>query len=352
MAINKRFDETKLSVVPTNPAAGAAIGAPVRVGAVVGVALTALGGGGNVATEQTVDFGVGVWELSVTDTVGGGIAVGDALFYQDGAPGIVDNLTTGYFMGFALAVVGAGLTATINVLKAPSPGAGTLGAGTIGTANLAAGIISADAAGRALMAANYFNAAQVLAAFAAGSLTEANLLSLIPADAVTNAVLLDAVLNGAFQADANTRALFADAIWTEAKLAAASLTGLVAANVADANVIGGLPVLFRINVAGGAAGNTDVVSTHKVRVIDAWAVHTAGAGEANDTIQVLSVAGGAITDAMAWSGADMVIVRAGQINDANHEVIAGDTIRVTTVDDDAGADVGAGVVYVLAVRVA
>jgi predicted RecA/RadA family phage recombinase len=130
-----------------------------------------------------------------------------------------------------------------------------------------------------------------------------------------------------------------------------TLEGTVVANGADGNVIGTIPLIFRIPIVGGAAGNTDVLSTHKVRVLDAWAVHTAGAGEANDTIQVFNGAG-AISDAMAWSGADTVIVRAASINDANHEIAAGGTLRVTTTDDDAGGDVGAGIVYVLAERVA
>ncbi len=130
-----------------------------------------------------------------------------------------------------------------------------------------------------------------------------------------------------------------------------TLGGTGVGNVADANVIGGIPVLHRINIAGGAAGNTDVLLTHKTRIIDAWAVHTGGAGEANDTLQVFNGAA-AITDALDWSGADTAIVRAGQIDDAAHEVAAGGTLRVTTTDDDAGGDVGAGVVYVLGVRVA
>jgi hypothetical protein len=326
-----------LSVVVTDPAAPNA-GDPVRYGVCTGVALTDEGDGGNIAPETTVDFGIRVWDLSVVDEVGGGIAVGAVLFYDDALDGLTNDPSGNYFFGFALEAIGIGLTATIRVLHVPSPGAGTLGAGTIATANLAAGIISADAAGRALFAAGVFDVATALSVFAANS--------------IANAFLLDAIADGAFQADAGTRALFADGIWTEAKLAAASLTGLVAAVVADANVIGGLPVLHRINIAGGAAGNTDVVLTHKTRIIDAWAVHTGGAGEANDTIQVLSVAGGAITDAMSWAGADAAIVRAASIDDANHEVAAGDTLRVTTTDDDAGGDVGAGVVYVLGVRVA
>ena len=55
---------------------------------------------------------------------------------------------------------------------------------------------------------------------------------------------------------------------------------------------------------------------------------------------------------MDWSGADNTIVRAGEIDDANHEIAAAGTLRVTTTDDDAGNDVGAGKVYVLCMVVA
>jgi hypothetical protein len=134
-------------------------------------------------------------------------------------------------------------------------------------------------------------------------------------------------------------------------LQAAVLNGAEAATVANANVIGGIPLLYRINVAGGAAANTDVTVTHKIRILDVWAVHTGGAGETSDTIQVKNGTS-AITDAMSWAGADKAVVRAAEIDDAAHEIAAGGTLRVTTTDNDAGNDVGAGVVYVLAIRVA
>lgn len=132
---------------------------------------------------------------------------------------------------------------------------------------------------------------------------------------------------------------------------AGSVAGTLVANVADKNVVGGIPVLHRINIAGGAAGNTDVVLTHKTRIVDVWAIHTSGAGEAGDTIQLFNGAT-AISDAMSWAGADKALVRAGSIDDASHEVSAGGTLRVTTTDSDAKDNVGAGIVYVLGIRVA
>lgn len=65
----------------------------------------------------------------------------------------------------------------------------------IGNRDLVPGIVSADAAGRALVATDFFDVATALDKFAA--------------DSIANAFLLDAVADGAFVADAGTRALFA-----------------------------------------------------------------------------------------------------------------------------------------------
>lgn len=167
------------------------------------------------------------------------------------------------------------------------------------------------------------------------------------------AVSGDATLTNAgvltIASDAVKTANILDSNVTEAKIAPNTLTGLVAGNVANANVIGGLPVLFRINTDGGATANTDVTVTHKIRVIDVWVVNNA-AGTASDTIQVLNTAA-AITDAIDISGADTTLARAGIINDANHEIAAAGTLRVTETDGG-GTDSPPVTVYVLAVRVA
>jgi predicted RecA/RadA family phage recombinase len=140
-------------------------------------------------------------------------------------------------------------------------------------------------------------------------------------------------------------------VWHPGQALAGALTERDLAKVAADNAVAGIPVLHQIAVAGGAAANEDIVVNSKVKVIDAWAQHTGGAGEASDTIQLFNGAN-AISDAIAWSGADNVLVRAGTLNDANTEIAAGGTLRVTTVDDDSGDDVGAGIVYVLCVPVA
>jgi len=128
---------------------------------------------------------------------------------------------------------------------------------------------------------------------------------------------------------------------------AASRDATIAAVVADKNVIGGIPVVFRIDLAAGALADTDVIMTHKVRVIDAYLV-LRGAGVATTTLQVKNTAS-AITNAMAASGSDQALVRCATIDDANYEIAAAGTLRVTSAT---GASQPAATVYVTALRVA
>lgn len=108
------------TVVVTNPAAPVT-GDPIRLGVLSGVALTDEGEGGNAATETSVDFGPGVWNLLVDD-VGTGIAVGDAIYYHDTQTGTpltsLNDAPTAAdaFFGFALEVVAADATTVIKVL--------------------------------------------------------------------------------------------------------------------------------------------------------------------------------------------------------------------------------------------
>jgi hypothetical protein len=129
--------------------------------------------------------------------------------------------------------------------------------------------------------------------------------------------------------------------------ATAGITGLAAKFVADANVIGGIPVVHRINIAAGTVGNTDVTLTHKTHIADAWLV-LKGAGVSTTTLQVKNGTN-AISDAMAASGSDKALVRAASIDDAYNEIAAGGTLRVTSAT---GASQPDAVVYVLGFRVA
>lgn len=122
-----------------------------------------------------------------------------------------------------------------------------------------------------------------------------------------------------------------------------------APKVADKNAIGGLRVAHRVTVADGATADIDVVLTHKTRVVEVLVIKTGAAGGVSDTITVKNGAN-AISDAIDINVADKTVKRAGTIDDANYEIAAGGTLRVTRTKTSA-ANVACEVV-VLGLRVA
>ena len=135
----------------------------------------------------------------------------------------------------------------------------------------------------------------------------------------------------------------------EAGITAASLTGLVTKVVADANVIGGIPVVHRVAMAGGATATVNVLLTHKTRVTDVRVINKA-AGTTSDTITVKNVST-AITDAISIAGGDKTIARASTIDDAQWDVDAGTNLAVTETDGG-GTDSPACEVMISGIRVA
>lgn len=183
------------------------------------------------------------------------------------------------------------------------PTAGAAREGGVSTPALDPGVLSADAAGRALMADSFFNAATVDLKVGTGAIGED-------------------------------------------RLTANELTGRAIGNVANANVIGGVLVVFRIDVADASA-DTDIVVTNKIRVISAMALATGIAAHASlDTWQVKNGAT-AITDAVAKTATVNAISRAATINPAAHEIAAAGTLRITAVKNTNAAVT----VYVTAIRV-
>jgi predicted RecA/RadA family phage recombinase len=249
-----------LTVVVTDPASPAA-GDPCRFGSLTGVAVTSIDG-----TLTTVDISMKVWDLPVFDHGGGGIAVGDALFYDDGQNRI-ENDAAGYFFGFALEAVANGQLSTINVLHVPSPGAGSVGAGTVGAAALAA-----------------------------------------------NAVETAKILNGNV---------------TLAKLAAESVDGSKLAEAAASSVIGAVPILYHTTIPDvGAPTNYDITVTSKIHVVDAWIVNLAAGHATDDTLQLSNTAA-AITDAIKKTATDHKVVHATTIDHANADIANGGILRWT-----------------------
>lgn len=93
------------------------------------------------------------------------------------------------------------------------------------------------------------------------------------------------------------------------------------------NVVGAIPVVYRVTVADAASADTDVTITYKTLITNVTVIKTAGAGGASDTIQVKNSTN-AITDAMSINVADQAVVRAATINDAYSAIAAGGTLRV------------------------
>ncbi len=105
------------AVTPSDPGTPV-MGQPVRLGKVVGVAMTKPDANGVV----TADFGPASYKLSVFDEATTGIAIGDLIYYDDTAVGSPStNLTnvaeSNVIFGYALGVVTANATATIEIQK-------------------------------------------------------------------------------------------------------------------------------------------------------------------------------------------------------------------------------------------
>lgn len=130
---------------------------------------------------------------------------------------------------------------------------------------------------------------------------------------------------------------------TLANHVAASEDGTVVKVVANVNVIGGIPVVHRATCTN-LTGDVDIVLTHKTRIIDVQCIGTA-AGGAGDTITVKNGAN-AITDAIDMNVADGVSKRAGTIDDAQWDIAAAGTLRIT------GASAVNAEVIVYGIRVA
>lgn len=116
MATNKIQDGDILSLAPSG---GAASGAPVYVNGIAAVALVTIASGAAGACAR-----VGVFDLPVTakglDDENDAVAAGDILYYDGGT--LNKDFTSGQPYGIAREAVGAGKTATIEVLLLPIQG--------------------------------------------------------------------------------------------------------------------------------------------------------------------------------------------------------------------------------------
>ncbi len=114
----------------------------------------------------------------------------------------------------------------------------------------------------------------------------------------------------------------------------------------------GAPCLYAFHVLDAASGNFSVVVDRTIRVIDAWCVKRGGDGHATEDTIVVGEGANAITDAMAiGANNDDSVTRAATIDDANYEIAAGGSLRITWVKGAGGGNDPECDVFVLAIRV-
>jgi hypothetical protein len=162
-----------------------------------------------------------------------------------------------------------------------------------GNAGLTAGILSADATGRALMAAGYFDVATVDLKIATDAIGEDRLT---PAEVGARVVAV-----------------------TGAAVAGA----LVAGNL-------GIPLILPLVIAAGTTGNVDFTAfPFKVRVFEVTGIKMTANGGGAGTVQVMNGATtDAITDAISIDVNDQTKLNALTINDAFWDIAAAATVRV------------------------
>lgn len=135
---------------------------------------------------------------------------------------------------------------------------------------------------------------------------------------------------------------------TEAMHTANTLTGTVVANTANANVIGGIPVVHMFSIADAATANYDITLTHKTKVLYVVVVKTSTTAGANANTVTVQNGATAITDAISINGAaDKAVKLVGTIDDASQTIAAAGTLRVAI--SKAGGDAAVDV-YVFGVR--
>ena len=176
----------------------------------------------------------------------------------------------------------------------------------VATAMLIDGVLSADATGRAKMAAGFFGAdAASRAKFAGNFFDAATALAKFDTDSLTNAVLLKAVPDGAFVADAATRALFADKFVTLAKLADGTACSVIGRSANSAGAYADIAASTNGHVLvrrAGVVGFGKIGASSLENAIDAQPI-----GFNSDTVDGLHAAdiaaGGVIVGAIIlWSG--------------------------------------------------
>jgi phage-related tail protein len=164
----------------------------------------------------------------------------------------------------------------------------------------AAGFLTADADGRAVMASGYFDEATATAKFAA--------------QAITGALLKNATVTATqLASNAVETAKILDANVTQAKIAPSALDATVVAVGAAANTLGFIPVCYQITVADGSTvltGQTLDATYGKTVIDDVYFIKGGSTGSTTDAVQLCTDSGG--TTAVS-SSLDLNTIAAGGV---------------------------------------
>ncbi len=118
---------------------------------------------------------------------------------------------------------------------------------------------------------------------------------------------------------------------------ASTLAGGSVGTVADANTIGGIPVVHMFEIADAATADYDIVIAEKTEFLFFQLIKTAGAGTA--VTCTMKNGATAITDAIDLADADKTVSIAATIDDASNVIAAAGTLRASIVRTTSGAGV-------------
>lgn len=119
MATNRVYEGYRIPVTATHPTTPLS-GQPVRCGNLTGVAIVDESDGGNTTGDTSVDFGPGVWTMTVSgvNSAGGSaVAKYEELYYVDATHPALSKDSRGYLFGYALGTLASGVSGRINVMK-------------------------------------------------------------------------------------------------------------------------------------------------------------------------------------------------------------------------------------------
>ena len=112
----------------------------------------------------------------------------------------------------------------------------------------------------------------------------------------------------------------------------------------DGEDFGFIPVMLRVDTAGGSTATTNLTMDRKFTVMDAHAILKAGGGNDGNKVEILNATTTITGDMIVGTADNNDIVRAGEIADDQMEIAAGGTLGVKVTA--AAGDLPALIVYV------